>query len=143
MDFSEDLRNMRCCVNCFNAKEPRSIIEALNHIGNCDFCQCKGIATIEPDELLDLFKPVFDYYEPVEYGKHYLDHDDDPMDHGNQLRMLLQEDWNIFSELIESSDQCNLLIEAIAGGTIDAHDLWSTVDDRWHAEPGRDRSIWY
>lgn len=134
---------MRCCINCFNAKEPQSIIEDLNQIGNCDFCQSKGVATIEPIDLRELFEPVLKYYEPIEYGKHYLNHDDDPMDHGDQLGMLLQQDWNIFSELIESSDQCNLLIDVISGSTIDAHDLWCTVHDRWYIEPDQDRSTWY
>ncbi len=133
---------MFCCINCFKSKEPKEIISENDQIGNCDFCGSEGIAIIDPIELCELFKPILEYYEKVQYKTHYLDPDDNPLEHGEFLGHLLQNDWEIFSDTIGSTEICNELIEAIFNGTIDANDLWCTIDDRWYVEPDEDQSTW-
>lgn len=133
---------MFCCVNCFNSKEPKEIILEDDRIGDCDFCGSTGVSIIDPIDLRELFEPLLDYYEVVEYKTHYFDPDDDPLDYGEPLGYLLQSHWEIFSDTIGSTEKCNELIEAIFEETIDANDLWCTIDDRWYVEPDKDRSIW-
>ena len=134
---------MRCCINCFDAKEPRQTIEDQNEINDCDFCGTEGVPTVEAEDLRELFKPVLEYYEIVEYQKHYLDPDTETLNLGDSLGFLLQQDWGIFSDTLDGSDKCNELIEAIFDDEIEAHDLWCTIDDRWYTEPDEERSAWH
>ena len=131
---------MKCCANCFEANEPRKIIEEQDEINDCDFCGKSRVPTAESEVLKPLFEPVLEYYELVEYQKHYIDPEADPSDYGESLGFLLQDHWGIFSDEIDSADKCNELIEAICD--VKAQDLWCTLEDRWYVEPDEDRSAW-
>lgn len=131
---------MRCCVNCFIAKELIQTIEDQNEIDDCDYCGSEKILTAETSVLKPLFDPVLEYYEVVKYQIHYLAPDSDTLKLGRSLGFLLQDDWGIFSDDLDGSDKCNELIEAICD--VEAHDLWCTLDDRWYVEPDANRDLW-
>ena len=94
-----------CCPNCFNDSFLQSEIEVKSkQKGNCSFCKTKNTSIIEPGELNELFEPVLDIYEKDENGK--------------SLFKLFQEDWIIFSSILNEIDS-NKLLDKISGFNTD------------------------
>ncbi len=133
-------RPILCCVECFSAEELRALVAESGTMGECAYCGAEGVEVTQPRELSDLFTPLFDYYEIVEYGKHFIDPDANPIDYGESLGYLLQHDWGIFSDRLDGTDRVNDLVEAITG--VEARDLWATESDRWYVEPGEVGWTW-
>ncbi len=133
---------MRCCINCFNSKEPKEFIEKHNEIDNCDFCGSENVLSVEASELKVLFEPLLEYYEISMYGEHYLDSDSDPFDRGESLGFLLQQDWEMFSNELDGTDGCNKLIGEIFDNEIDVYDIWCTVDDSFFNDVDADKIAW-
>ena len=85
---------MNCCIECFCDSEIRRIIDSVNEVGDCDFCESTGIkiypigkiGTVEA-----LINSVIDEYEISESSKTDLQH-------------ALLTDWSIFSDTYYSND---------------------------------------
>ena len=100
-----------CCPNCFNDSFLQSEIEAKsNQQGDCSFCKTENISIIEPEELKSLFESVLDIYEKDEKG--------------NSLFKLLQEDWLIFSSMLNENNS-NKLLDKISG--INTNESYSPI----------------
>ena len=89
---------MQCCANCFVSQTLKDHIDTENTVGDCDFCSSKNVKCLKVSDLHELFEPIFGLYREIEYGRDYFK-DDDPIDHGELLPRLIEEDWHpIFSE---------------------------------------------
>jgi hypothetical protein len=100
-----------CCPNCFNDSFLQSEIDVRStKKGKCSFCQTNNISILEPEELKNLFEPVLDIYEKNEKGK--------------SLFKLFQEDWLIFSQIL-NDDNLSKLLYKISG--IDTNESYSPI----------------
>ncbi len=82
---------MLCCPDCFNDSFIKRHIETFStNRGTCSFCNSTAsVSFINAVELMDLFLPVIDFYQVSEDGL--------------PLAGLLQEDWHIFNESLDST----------------------------------------
>lgn len=95
---------MKCCHLCFNDLLLTNIVLEQREIGNCDYCKSKNVYIIDIGELTDYFLNLFKHYEKTEANKHYFpENNDDPNEFGDSLIYLINDDWNIFSDLIEGT----------------------------------------
>ncbi len=89
---------MYCCCNCFISPTLKEYINEKGTLGDCEFCPSRNIKIIEVCDLYDYFEPIFGLYRELEYGIDYFE-GSDPLDYGNNLPYLIQEDWpHIFSD---------------------------------------------
>ena len=81
---------MFVCSNCFSDIEIKSHIETMaNKKGMCKYCDAASSSLLPIDELLDFFEELFSLYETNDSGK--------------KLISIIEEDWNLFSNLTVSS----------------------------------------
>jgi hypothetical protein len=66
-------------------------------LGDCEFCSSRGVKIIEVCDLYESFEHIFGLYREIEYGTDYYE-GNDPIDYGNNLPYLIEEDWTIFSD---------------------------------------------
>jgi hypothetical protein len=93
---------MLCCSECFSSSYLKDIINSNITIGDCDFCNTKGTATYNPNELALFFQNIFDLYKV-----------DSKL--GNSIEVQIESDFQgkIFSSKI-STNRKQLLTEIIA-----------------------------
>jgi hypothetical protein len=95
---------MKCCDQCFSDLLITTIIVENQEIGNCNYCGSEDVFIIDVDELTEYFDNLFKLYEITEpYEYYHPEIHDDPIEFGDRLINLINEDWNIFSELIEGT----------------------------------------
>ncbi len=75
-----------------------------------------------------------------QYGEHYFDPDDVPI--GETLGLLLQQEWNIFSDRLLSTDMLDELLSEIMQATVNVRDLWVAKRDSWYREPDEEWTLW-
>ena len=88
---------MYCCANCFDSPTLKDHIDSEGSIDDCDFCSSEGIKTVAVSSLYQFFEPIFGMYREIEYGRDYFS-EDDPIDHGELLPRLVENDWSPFSD---------------------------------------------
>lgn len=101
-----------CCINCF---KDEYIIELITEHGNedtCDYCNSADVKCVDVSYLNDDFQVFTTLYEETAYGEHYMP-EDDPADCGELLCNLIENDWNIFSELLKMEQQQQLLFDIL------------------------------
>lgn len=105
---------MQCCANCFVSPTLKDHIDTEGTVGNCDFCSSKKVKCLKVSDLNELFEPIFGLYREIEYGTDYFQ-GDDPIDHGELLPRLIENDWYpIFSDDFDEDmldDFWNSLVE--------------------------------
>lgn len=104
-----------CCSNCFDDEVLKQRIEQEGVIDDCDYCKTRHVACLDASELQSLFVKFLDIYVITGRGVHF--HEAEcVMDYGQALHKLIQEDWYVFSDEIEQTDQCVILIKDIFAG---------------------------
>ena len=89
---------MQCCANCFVSPKLKEYIDDEGTVGDCAFCSSKDVKCLKVSDLLEYFEPIFEMYRKIEYGRDFIQ-GDDPIDHGEFLPDLIENDWNpIFSD---------------------------------------------
>lgn len=78
------------CEACFSDNKLIELIRTQGHIGVCPWCGSSDVRTIRLEEIGPLFREVAAIYSPSD-GLH-----------GDPIGYLLQEDFGIFSELVEA-----------------------------------------
>lgn len=97
----------RCCPSCFgDTGLENNIIPSLEPtIGDCSFCNSKGVFIIEPGKLYDYFELLINVYE------------EDP--HGKTLIEWLKDDWELFSHpVMDNAHAKELLSEVLDNGDV-------------------------
>lgn len=89
---------MICCSNCFNSQNLKEYIIEEGFINDCDFCASTNINCIEVNDLYGMFWPLIELYREAERGTDYYEDDDPP---GESLPDIIDNDWQIFSELFD------------------------------------------
>jgi hypothetical protein len=94
-----------CCEKCFSDKNLINYIQQNGSKNNCDFCGSKNIICINPVELKDLFINLIDLYTPFK-NKYFIERN-----YSSSLGELIQNEWNIFNNILTKNDQNSLLDE--------------------------------
>ncbi|MCF8369432.1 MAG: RES domain-containing protein [Bacteroidales bacterium] len=112
---------MYVCLNCFSDLELKSYIDSSSkEVGECSFCKTKAIRILAIEELLDFFTELLDLF---------VQNSD-----GNELRVFIQNDWNLFANDAIATE----ILKGIFG-KID-HSL-NTPDDKVSYVPEIDENI--
>jgi hypothetical protein len=108
---------MNCCINCFEDQELKGfIISNSTRKANCDYCNSKNVALVDPREFQEMFMLLLDIYKPVEKT----DKDDiNPA----LLHEKVQANWSIFSQSIKLESRKDLLQDILID-SIDKSSLW-------------------
>jgi RES domain-containing protein len=88
------------CIRCFKDKRLQKFIRETGRKSHCPWCGSRNTYVVPLEELGPLFRDVARIYDPVE----------GPEPPGDSISLLLQEDWDIFSERIENASD-NLMEE--------------------------------
>ena len=95
---------MYCCSKCFEDRFLIPFVEQVSNLTNtCFFCASTNVPVIEADILSDRFQILFDLYEISEDGL--------------SMHDCLQNDWQVFSSLLDSAKRDDLLT-CISGGNV-------------------------
>src|SRR5688500_17716257 len=87
-----------CCEDCFDDIWLYKLIKRYSQkIGKCDFCEADNVALLEVSALTEPFLNLMTMYSPVGWDNTNL-HLDDPVDAGEILDELIEQDWEIFSD---------------------------------------------
>lgn len=101
-----------CCINCFEDEVIIKLIADNGYHDDCEYCKTSDTKCISVYDLTEQFRKFLSIYEETAYGEHY-GQDDNPLDHGEPLHDLIQEDWNIFSYKLEREIQRRLLFDIL------------------------------
>lgn len=97
---------MYCCSNCFSDRFLRDHFETKSDIvGRCSFCNSDNTHVLTPEALSDVFQLLIDLYKISESVDAVFLHE------------RIQEDWYLFSDLIET-DKRSQLLDKICVGSI-------------------------
>jgi hypothetical protein len=95
---------MYCCSGCFADRFLRAYCTKRSETkGSCSFCGAGNTEVLEPKYLSDTFQILLDLYKTSTSGSAIFLHE------------RIQEDWYIFSELVSSEKQYQLLDEICSG----------------------------
>jgi hypothetical protein len=131
---------MFCCANCFRHPWLKEYIrDHSTQQGNCLYCESKSVQLIEVRALSHYFKNMLSTYRPL-LGGETIDDDEDPLDVGDPLLWLLQEDWEVFDDNLDR-DQSGSLLEEIVNSTWDDDSGESPVS--WNELYTRRVSLWH
>lgn len=120
----------RCCVECFEDPFLKALIRKQGALGDCDYCGSTSIRCVDPCQFTELFEEVVNQlYEVVEIGVHRMP-DSDPMDYGEPLADLLDEEWRMFSERMPY-EQRAILLDDVLNCCKDPKDDRFDVSDLW------------
>lgn len=134
---------MLCCINCFDDKVLKTIISRDGNLGNCSYCETMGIKSIDPSSFGEIFECILEIYQPLEIGENLLP-EDNPIDFGESLGDLLDEDWSIFSDSFPTDLRGEFLDEVFNGrlspkeyssGAIPVLDLWAGTEKSFSYVP--------
>ena len=135
---------MYCCANCFDSPTLKEHINSEGSIGDCDCCSSKRIKIIAVSDLYEFFEPIFKMYREIEYGRDYHS-EDNPLDHGELLPWLINDEWAPFSEAFNFDilpDFFEALIPLPGGkddieNSLDLSSVYTSVesgfDDSWYS----------
>jgi len=102
-----------CCVECFEDRWLRQqITNRSREMGRCEFCETEGIPVIEVSYLTSYFLNMTEMYSRVSSDNTIMALVD-PVDAGEFLHYLIQDDWEVFSEGLVDRDQQENLLTAI------------------------------
>ncbi len=129
---------MKCCVQCFHDDDLVKFIERKGEVGNCEFCGGEQVNTIDAHDLGDIFEPLLELYEAAEEDTHL----------GCETLAECLEEWELFSDKLETKDQNGLLDEIMYGDLrykrrFEHHlssDGWASTDDSLYST--RNEEIW-
>ncbi|MGH8045787.1 MAG: RES domain-containing protein, partial [Chthoniobacterales bacterium] len=110
-------------------RDAKRFIKKNGEVGDCDFCDARGVSVIWPRKLKEIFEELLGMYRPYEEPSSSSDY------WGGSTLAECLESWEIFSERLEEDDQ-NSLLDDIMGcdprdGDISASDDWESEDDHW------------
>lgn len=86
---------MKCCVNCFNDNELKSIIYQFGEIGDCDFCNSHNVSVydIDKDDIIGNYMlDILEIYTIKDYLPHTF-----PKEKLSSLYNILKNKWHIFN----------------------------------------------
>jgi RES domain/HEPN/RES N-terminal domain 1 len=98
---------MKCCSECFQDHYLLKFIEEHGDNGNCEICGAESVKTIDAQDLGGLFEPLIDLYEPAQEDTHI---------GGSETLAECMENWQVFSEKLDTNQQNSLLDEIMFGG---------------------------
>lgn len=101
------------CEKCFADRKLIAFVQEGGQMGDCPWCRSGNVATISLVDLGDAFREVARTYEPVDgLG-------------GDGIGFLLQQDWNVFSDLIEADTDTRdeLAVAILEAGLHPKHDI--------------------
>ncbi len=137
---------MNCCGKCFRDKVLIKQICATGTRGLCDFCKARSNRVVPAASLAELFSPLLELFEPVEYGTHLQrDFGPEAIDIGEMLPNCLEWEngWSIFALQLQEAEKCRLLDGIRAGsheiGDPPSSDLWVAKTNTHTLE----QSIWH
>jgi len=85
---------MNCCIDCFRDAHIRTTIEKNGYVGNCDFCDSRGVAVYD---ISDPSNPISE--KIIELVQLYSVSDDIK---AKSLKYALRDDWDIFTSGAEA-----------------------------------------
>lgn len=109
------------CHRCF---ADRQLIEWIKEQGpkrNCSWCGARNVFVVQLSSLRNLFEPVVELYHPSDSSS------------GDLLSVLLQEDWEIFSDRIIDKGLAHGLVRAIMEAGVDPKDLIIDYSGLFHS----------
>jgi len=102
-----------CCVQCFDHPWlSQYLTRHSRETGPCEFCGSQDVALIEVSTLSPYFANLMGIYSPVG-PDNFNPNVEDPLEVGEPLDWLIDEDWSVFSERLSSNDRRMDLLEAI------------------------------
>jgi hypothetical protein len=129
----------RCCAGCFQHPWLRSFIRSADRErGVCSFCGCHG-PLISVADLHPYFDNALSIYTPQIPGETVLPWSD-PLDDGDLLWCLFDDDWGVFSERLLGAEKAGVLVTAVMrtgwddDGELPVHgdDLYTRRQSIWH-----------
>ncbi len=107
----------RCCPRCFGHRWLQDFVgEKSTGRGTCSFCGSRNQPTLDVSELSSPFENLLKLYKPLVPGETMYDHEE-PLDVGEFLIDLAQEDWEVFSdELYAAGKADDLFDRAVQAG---------------------------
>lgn len=124
---------MHCCTNCFTSEYLKSIIQADDRTGNCDFCNSKDVSIYQPRELADFFRNII--------GLYYVD-ENSQLDISTTLRKdfhlttsivdnprllfesVFEDEMEEFEEVFQNNVSSEIKIEFISETSKQIHSVW-------------------
>ncbi|MGM0588015.1 MAG: RES family NAD+ phosphorylase [Bacteroidota bacterium] len=114
---------MKCCLSCFDDLELQGFIRSNSTIrGECDYCQSSDNPLIDPRELEELFSQLVEIYQSINLNDF----------EGTQLKLhdKIQNEWRVFSELLNSSERESLLNHILTDATEEVRYLLTEYVER-------------
>src|SRR5262245_58381688 len=99
---------MKCCVQCFEAKDIIAFINDAGIEGNCDYCGAEEVKTIDAEDLGSMFDPLLSLYEPTEEQRFHID---------ESLADAISG-WRVFNDKLSKKGQ-NQILDEIRFGPLD------------------------
>ena len=94
-----------CCPECFADPWLRDYIKEIStEIGTCNYCRGQRQSLVPVDELTHLFENLLSYYE---YDEGH------PLDTGDLLIWMIQDDWEVFTDDMFNSKRAADLLDEI------------------------------
>ena len=104
---------MACCENCFDDYWLHQYFrENSTKRGNCSYCDSKNARLMPVGEVARVFEPIFGLYKPIDSDT-MMDFED-PLEVGDSLLTLVQDDWGVFSQRLLDSHSDTTLLERLA-----------------------------
>ncbi len=105
------------CIRCFKDKHLQKFIRETGRKSHCPWCGSRNTYVVPLEELGPLFRDVARIYDPVEGPE--------PREYGDSISLLLQEDWDIFSDRVEnaSGDLMEITISILEAGLDPKNDI--------------------
>lgn len=139
MHFNEK----HCCEKCFEDQYVKDFIIKSGISGEiCSYCGSIDVSVLGIGELSESFSKLLVYYKESEPNEHYDPHNFDVLDLGSSLWELVQEDWNMFSELTDEKllyDIINYDRDYLSDGHITGLIFFSRPGDSWMHERAADK----
>ena len=109
------------CHRCFADRQLIEWIKEQGTKGNCSWCGARNVFVVQLISLGNLFEPVIELYHPSDSSS------------GDLLSVLLQEDWEIFSDRIMDKGLAHGLVRAIMEAGVDPKDLIIDYSGLFHS----------
>lgn len=130
------------CDHCFTNSQLSEWIREHGNKADCPWCGARNAYVVALSELGPIFRDVATIYKPIESPEDW--------ERGERIAFFLQEDWNIFSEKIETAPDNlmdELVVAVLRAGLHPKHDVDHTDyaglflrDQPWLAEHWHERA---
>jgi hypothetical protein len=123
------IERMNCCANCFGHTFLKEYVQTeSNQIGVCDYCLTENAQILEVSRLATLFHNLMSMYVPA-----------DTFESGEALVFLVQDEWEVFDEVLDENTQESLLEDILNSDwddddgkpEISASDLYMHRSSQW------------